>query len=414
VKWFTRLGDKSAHPGEGFGEKKVHEIKRTLAFALGLLLIALPAFASDAPGSVAQFASKGFPDNSDLRGRLFAYVIGATRDIALAYGEKQLQSSAGPVTVRVEKRSADFIVEFLNANAAVPGAPGRGSCYVLRSNAKGNYIQQARILLEDDPSCYLALYPSGSGTRGDVVMYGAVVKKGLFFSDMIYRILLLSFSDIVDATSRSFDWGLVFQFGGKGPDYVAELRASLAAPPAQAEQAVPAASSAPIALGSRGAKVALAASPSLPAATAESAAKGPGPRSARIAASVDRAASLDNLVLELGEASARELSLAPDAAAAFIDDRGDIAKLAYGEFPRYDAKGISLAALRAALYLDLLANPDSVYALVGEGLRATAVPYFDDAGRINFNFFSGGKEFGWDELTSGKRDLKVRVLRVSA
>jgi hypothetical protein len=378
-----------------------------LVILLASSLLVLPAVAAsaDAPSSIAKFAAKGFPDNADLRGRLFAYVIGASRDTALAYGEKQLQSSAGPVTVRVEKRNADFVIEFLNANSTAQGAPGRGSCYIQRSLGKGNYILQARILLEDDPSCYLALYPSGAGTRGDVVMYGAVVKKGLYLSDMIYRILLLSFSDIVDATSHSFDWGIVFQFGGKGPDYLAEIRANASAAPA---------ASAPAALGARASgKVALASAPALPApGSVDPAIK--GPRSARIAGTVDRATSFEPLVLDLGDLSAREISPAPDAAAGFIDADDVIAKLAYIDFPRYDAKGLALEASRAALYLDLVANPDSVYALVGESLRATVVPYFDDAGRLNFAFFSGGREVTWEEMSAGKLDSKVRVLRVPA
>ena len=203
---------------------------------IALVISAIFAFSASAESapSIESFAAKGFPDNADLRGRLFAYVIGASRDVALKYGEKQLQSAAGPVTVRVENRSADFIVEFLNANAVDPGQAGRGSVFIQRGNGKGNYILQARILLEDDPSCYLTLYPSGSGTRGDVVMYGAVVKKGLYFSDMLYRILLLSFSDIVDATSHSFDWSAVFKFGSKDAERAitrGELRAAFAAAP---------------------------------------------------------------------------------------------------------------------------------------------------------------------------------------
>jgi hypothetical protein len=418
----TQSGLKSALAGSGFGDKKLHRPKRVAFLPFAVAFLALSALAASADGAptLAKFASKGFPDNVDLRGKLFAYVIGASRDVALAYGEKQLQSSAGPVTVRVEKRSADFIVEFLNANSAVPGAPGRGTCYIQRSLGKGNYILQARILLEDDPSCFLALYPSGSGTRGDVVMYGAVVKKGLYLSDMIYRILLLSFSDIVDATSRSFDWGQVFQFEGKGPLFVAELRASgaLAAPaeplPASGSSGAPA-SSAPIALGQRGpfGKVALASAPGLPASGgADAPAK--GPRSARIAGSVDRSSSLESLVIDLGDSGAREISPSPDAASGFIDTGDGMAKLAYIDFPRYDARGLSITALRAALYSDLIANPDSVYALVGEGFRATIVPYFDEAGRLNYACFSGGRETSWDELTSGKRDLKVRVLRIPA
>jgi hypothetical protein len=418
VPRFTQLGKIFAAEGESFGEKKLRRPKTMFAALFALSLAALPGASVFAEGlpTPAQFAAKGFPDNADLRGKLFAYVIGASRDLALKQDDKQYQSSAaGQVTVRVENRANDFVVRFLNP---VPSGAvaGRGSCYILRSNAKGNYIQQARILLEDDPSCYLALYPSGSGTRGDVVMYGAVVKKGLYFSDMLYRILLLSFSDIVDATSRSFDWAAVFKFGGKGPafDYLAELRSSLAVPAAPAE--APSATAAPIAVSRGQGRMVFAAAPTLPPPSqAEASAK--VPRSSRIAALVEKAASFEALTLELGasgESGIRELSLAPDATSGFLDDRGEIAKLVYGDYPRYDSKGLSLSALRSALFLDLAGNPDSVYAVVGDGLHATVVPCFDDTGKLAFSFFQGGKETSWDDLSSGRRDLKVRVLRVPA
>jgi len=387
-----------------------------------LAIIALAIFALSAVSTVAEtspsivsFAAKGFPDNADLRGKLFAYVIGASRDVALAFGEKQLQSAAGPVTVRVEKRNSDFIVEFVNANGA--DEAGRGSCFIQRSMGKGNYILQARILLEDDPSCYLSLYPSGSGTRGDVVMYGAVVKKGLFFSDMLYRILLLSFSDIVDATSRSFDWSGVFKFGskGSGDDYAAELRSAFASAASQGEQA-PAASAAQIGLGSVSGKVALAAAPALSSTMGQADGSSRGPRSFRIASSIDRASSPEALLLDLassGEAGARELSLAPDTAPAFADDRGDtMAKPVYADFPRYDSRGLPLEALRAALYLDLQSNPGSIYAVMGEGLRATIIPSYDEAGRLVFAVFSGGKESSWSDLSAGRGDFKARLVRV--
>jgi hypothetical protein len=405
-------------------ETKVRRPNRIGIVFTVLICLAFSASAEAAP-TVATFAAKSFPDNADLRGKLFAYVIGASRDVALAYGERQLQSVAGPVTVRVEKRNADFIVEFLNANASIAGEAGRGSCFIQRGNAKGNYILQARILLEDDPSCYLSLYPSGSGTRGDIVMYGAVVKKGLYLSDMIYRILLLSFSDIVDATSRSFDWGGVFKFGPKSSDadYAselrsAELRTALASARPSSEQAPgpsAAASAAPIALGSATAKIALAAAPALPAPAGQDAVA-KGPRSLRIACAIDRAASPETLVLDLassGDSGAREISLSPDGAPAFVYDRGDpLSKIAYADFPRYDAKGLPFAALRAAVFLDLQSNPDSVYALIGEGIRATVVPSYDEAGRLNFAVFSGGKESSWDELSAGRHDLKARLVRV--
>jgi hypothetical protein len=383
---------------------------------IALCSSAFPARAEAAP-SLVKFAASGFPDNADLRGRLFAYVIGASRAVALAYGEKQLQSSAGSVTVRVENRSADFIVEFINANASGSGEAGRGSVFIQRGNAKGNYILQARILLEDDPSSYLSLYPSGSGTRGDVVMYGAVVKKGLYFSDMIYRILLLSFSDIVDATSRSFDWSTVFKFGSKdaAAGFTAELRTALASPPPSDDQAT--ASSAQIALGSSSAKVALAAAPALPSPSLLDA-EAKGPRSQRINSAIARAAAPEALILDLaasGESGAREISIAPDSAPAFIDSKADpFAKPNYADFPRYDSRGLPLASLRAALYLDLQSNPQSVYALLGDGLRAAVVPSFDEAGRLNFAVFADGKESSWNDFAAQRKDQRVRVVRLPA
>ena len=393
-----------------------------LIFSL-LIGLALSVNAEVAP-SVAQFAAKGFPDNADIRGKLFAYVIGASKDVAFAYGEKQVKSAAGVVTVRVEKRSTDFIVEFLNVNAT--GEAGRGSCFIQRGNAKGNYILQARILLADDPSCYLSLYPSGSGTRGDIIMYGAVVKKGLFLSDMIYRILLLSFPDIVDATSRSFDWSGVFQFGPKGSeaDYASELRSAELRPALvvssqtaeQVSSSSATASAAPIGIGSPSMRFALAAAPAVPSAVVQDAAVVKVPRSLRIASSIEHAVSPETLVLDLassGDSGAREVAFAADVVPAFVEDKGDLpAKAIYTDFPRYDGKGLPFMALRAAIFLDLQSNPGSVYALMAEGLRATVVPSWDEAGRLNFAVFSGGRESSWEELSSGRHDLKARLVRI--
>jgi hypothetical protein len=434
VDRFTQSGKKVRPLGHESGDKKLRRPNRFLTAIAISLLFAVSAIA-EAPASVAKFAAKGFPDNSDLRGRLFAYVIGASKDVALNYGEKKLQSAAGPVTVRVQKRSSDFFVEFLNASASGSGEAGRGSCFIQRGNAKGNYILQARILLEDDPSCYLTLYPSGSGTRGDIVMYGAVVKKGLYLSDMIYRILLLSFSDIVDATSRSFDWSTVFKFGSRtaSANVAGELRAELASLPPPAEQSAIAsapASAASIALGSVSSKFALAAAPTLPSpggqdlgssdsGSGEAAAKesgGPMSRSLKILYSIDRASSPEALILDLassGDSTAKEISIAADSLPAFVDERGDpLAKPAYADFPRYDSKGLPFGALRAAMFIDLQSNLGSAYALVGEGLRAMVLPSYDDAGRLSFAVFSGGRESSWDELSGIKRDMKARVLRI--
>ncbi len=362
--------------------------------------IGAPSLLAQNASSLNSFFASSFPDNGDIRAKLFSTIIGAPREQALAYGTKTHQAKQGAVTVRAVKRANDFVIEFVNGSI---DAPAMGSCYIQRSNAKG-YMMQAKILLQDDPSCYLRLYPQGSGTRGDVVMYGALVKKGIYFEGMLYRIIILPFSDIVDMTKRSFDWSLVYKLedSGESAGLVAELRQY--APPAAAQAAAPAPAAPRPALAS------------IPAGPQGAAAKG-ATRAARLYDVAARAATVEALALELaqsGEVGAREISLAADAAAGFGDDP-DPGFSAYGAFPRYEAgKGISMNALRAALFLDLQANPDSAYVLVAEGLRAVAAPSSGGSGRLSFAFFAEGKELSWEDLSSRGRDLKVRAVRIPA
>jgi hypothetical protein len=393
--------------------RKRSSAARVAILAVCAALCALPSAGAQSASSLDDFFASVFPDNADVRAKLFSSIIGAPKDLALAYGEKAHQSRSGPVSVRAVKRQDDFIIEFINGAG---DRPTMGSVYIQRSNAKG-YMVQAKILLEDDPSCYLRLYPQsqGSGTRGDVVMYGAVVKKGLYFDGMLYRIIILPFADIVDMTKKAFDWGGIYGIGSqeRAEDLIADFRQGGAAAPAAPAPAAPATQGA-------GVKTALASAPPVPVAGVPqpAAVAKAATRAGRIAAVLERASAAESLALELaqaGEAGAREISLQGDAAAAYGDDKGDPGFSSYGAFPRYDAaKGIPLAAARAALYLDLSSNPDSAYALVGDGLRAVALPSFDAEGRFSFAFFADGKETAWDDLQSGKRDLKVRIVRLPA
>ncbi len=151
-------------------------------YGVGLLLslaIAGAAAGAETFSSFDGYMASGFPDNAAVRSQLFSAIIGAPRDIALAYGEKTVSSQGNQVLVRTIKRSDDFFVEFLNKTPEGAFAEAaQGSCVIQRSNSKG-YIVQARIYLQDDPATYARLYASGSGTKLDVILCGAVVKKGL-------------------------------------------------------------------------------------------------------------------------------------------------------------------------------------------------------------------------------------------
>ena len=391
---------------------------RSFFVLLAVLASVFSAVAAESPPSLEKYLSGQFPDNSDVRARLFSAVIGAPRELAEAYGERVLQSRAGTVTVRTVKGADDFFVEFLNGTGS---AFTQGSCIIKRSNPKG-YLVQAKIYLQDDPGCYARLYTGGDGTRLDIIMYGAVVKRGLYLPELLYTVLARPFSDIVDATSRAFDWGTVFGLGDKGQSaiFAASLRGTLAsaqAPVSPAGAAIPVKpAGAKPESGKASPKVALAAaSPPTGLGSEPTMAVG---RPYRIAATVDKAASAEGLIADLSAAGESPQELSPGSAQdlAFYDDRGDLdVRLPYGSFPRYEAgKGIPLSALRAVLYLDELSSPDSVYAALGDGLRLTVAPSYDEAGRLRFAFFSSGRELGWNDLASLRGDLPVRVIRLRA
>jgi len=340
-------------------------------------LLAAPTWAEPGKSGEGVLVSS-FPDNADLRLKLFSRLLGAPRDIALAFEEEVLASPSGPVLVRVVDRAGDFLVEFRNGNGASFGDEARHTCVVQRSSAKGNYLVQARIYLLDDPSCYLRLYPQGSTTRGDVVMYGALVKKGLAIDGMLYQALVRPMSAIVESTRRAFDWGTVFAAddGGAAKAFASDLEA--------------------------GASGDAAASVSRAAAIARRAADSPSAEAFLVAQS------------EAGETGAAELGDPTVLPAGLSSDRNEIGSAtAFPAFPRYGAgKGIRADALRALLFLDIIASPGFAYVLLGDGIRAIAVPRFDAIGFSGIDLFAEGRAASWEDTLSGAKGSLVRVVRL--
>ena len=84
----------------------------------------------------------------------------------------------------------------------------------------------------------------------------------------------------------------------------------------------------------------------------------------------------------------------------------------YKAFPKYEAgKGLPLAAVRAAIFLDALGSPDSAYAVVGDTFRFLVAPAFDEAGHFRFCYFAEGREVGWNDILALK-DRNIRIVRI--
>lgn len=376
---------------------------RYLAVAFCVLSAAV-CWAESSP-SLGSYIDRQFPDNTDLRVRLFSHVIGAPRELAEAYGEHVFQSRAGAVTVRVVPGDQDFFVEFINGT----GVPySQGSCIIKRSNSMG-YLVQAKIFLQDDPGCYLRLYVSGEGTRADVVMYGAVLKRGMYISGMLYQILMDSFGDMVRQTGYAFDWKEVFGLGERAASdkFADSLRGAFANATSTNGLMVKSG-------GAEGEGTLALASATRPGGAKDSAIG----RAYKLSLMVDNAANADALIASLAASgeSPKELTT-PDGALGFEDVDGSLdVNLPYDRFPTYEpGKGILPRALLATLYLDELSHADSIYAVLGENLHMVVVPTSDKVGLLGFAYFSKGRELSWSEAVKqlGSNDL-VRVVRLGA
>ncbi|HOX33350.1 MAG TPA: hypothetical protein PLB91_13555 [Spirochaetales bacterium] len=328
-------------------------LRRSLAL---FSVLALSLAAAAEPGAALDPIAS-FPDNADLRSSLFSSLIGAPREAALAYGERVQKSAAGAVLVRAVKRADDFVVEFRAIPESGPLPTTRGSCLIQRSNAKGNYLVQAKIFLQDDPATFLRLYPNpkNGSTLADLVVYGALVEQGLAVQGMLYQVLIRPFPQLAESLGRAVDWAAVLP------------SAAFAAP-----AALP--GSAPL----RG----LSASSS--------------PESF--------------LASETGCFEFPGLEPLP---AGFSAERAEIgAKPSYAAFPPYlPGKGIPAAALKAALYLDSLSHPGRAYALYGEGFRALALPSCDEGGRFELALLGPeGEARDWEALFPEKKGGSARIL----
>lgn len=340
---------------------------RFLLFFVFVVCVAASALA-DSPPSLDALLRDSFRDNADLRLKYFTSLILAPKETVWAFGEKTVNTETGPVLIKTLRRSEDFFIQFVNGREGVFPEYSRGSYIIERSPAKG-YLVQAKIFLQDDPSCYARLYPQGEGTRLDIIMYGAVLKKNLYVPGMLYTILSRPFSDVVAATRRSFDWEAAFGLGD-------------------------------------------AAASGNPTPTSPEGADDSG-----ILALISGAPTVEDMLSSLGTAGEAAREFEGDLAIlGLAEDRELVTtSLPYAAFPGYEAArgGLPPFALRAALYLDRLDNPGSRYLLAAGSLRAVAILDAESTGELRFSFRSQEGELDWSELASRLGSDRVRILRLT-
>lgn len=161
-----------------------------------------------------------FPDSASLRARLYAGILAGPRDEVLASKPTIYTNEYGTWRLGAEKtRDAFYLVLAPKRGTDFP-AFAQGSWIVKRSMADGRFLQ-AKVFLRSDPGCFMRLYPNGERCLMDLVLYGAVLNRGIPLPVDFDTLLATPMKTIVEWSEAGVDWSLFSPHAG---DY-SELRA---------------------------------------------------------------------------------------------------------------------------------------------------------------------------------------------
>jgi hypothetical protein len=119
------------------------------------------------------------------------------------------QTEAGTdVLFKAEVQEGALFLEFIpRKNKGFP-LVGAGTFIIKKSLADGSFLQ-AKVFVQDDPDCSLRLFPDGSRTRMDIVLYGESFQTNVVVPARFQDLLTAPFERIVELSASSVTWSLV-------------------------------------------------------------------------------------------------------------------------------------------------------------------------------------------------------------
>ena len=161
-----------------------------------------------------------FPDSASLRAPLYGSVLAGPRDEVLARKPAVYTNEYGSWRLATEKTADAFYLVLSPKRGADYPAFAQGSWIIKRSLADGRFLQ-AKVFLRSDTGCFIRLYPNGERSLMDLVLYGAVLNKGIPLPVDFDTLVAAPMKSIVAWTGAAVDWSLFSPHPG---DY-SELRA---------------------------------------------------------------------------------------------------------------------------------------------------------------------------------------------
>jgi hypothetical protein len=176
------------------------------AFLLALAVSGAQAFGASSIGASQQIPA--VPENGEAR-TLLRDTIFAPVGEAAAQGPLVVEQSSGEkVSYHSEKQSDALYLVFANRQGRSYPLAGTGTFIIKRSLRDGSFLH-AKVFLQNDPGCYLRLFPRDDRTVMDIVLFGTPFQSEVALPSSFERLLTAPLSRIMDLSSGSVDWPLV-------------------------------------------------------------------------------------------------------------------------------------------------------------------------------------------------------------
>ncbi len=149
------------------------------------------------------------PETWEARTRLRETIFAPVGDILSARPMIVTQTSdAARVSFRVDSQSGSVYLVFAAQRRGGFPLDGSGTFIIKRSLTGGGFVQ-AKIFFQDDPGCYIRLFPSDDRTLLDIFLFGEAVQSNVIVPVAFSRLLTLPVARIMEMSSGAVDWSLL-------------------------------------------------------------------------------------------------------------------------------------------------------------------------------------------------------------
>jgi hypothetical protein len=154
-------------------------------------------------------ALRRLPENWEARTFLREVIFAAVQDAASAPHSIVPQPETGDdVLFKTDVQEGAVYLEFINRKGKTFPLAAAGTFIIKRSLVDGSFLQ-AKIFVQNDPSCYLKLFPEEDRTAMDIVLYGESFQTHVILPVTFADLLTSPFSQIIEMSRSSVDWSEV-------------------------------------------------------------------------------------------------------------------------------------------------------------------------------------------------------------